>query len=177
LCALQAADWEVATAVANRLPRLSIGLSHSTSGADPGLLGTNLITRFTSGLLAPIFDAGRLKAEQSRQQAEANEALAVLEQALRVAVTEVENCLDREVVLKDESILLDRQIMLAGGSVDKAKLRYLNGDQTYLAVLDAMRELQALERLKVIIELDLLINRAQLLKALGADWSRRHETN
>jgi NodT family efflux transporter outer membrane factor (OMF) lipoprotein len=177
LYALQAADQEVAAAIANRLPQLSIDLSHSISGIDLASVGTNTISRFTAGLLAPIFQAGRLKAEHSRHKARASEALALLEQALLIAVVEVEDCLACEAACREECKLIDRQIVLAEVSVEKARIRYLGGNLSYLDVLDAIRELQALQQSEIVAQRSLLINRARLLKALGAEWSRYHETN
>ena len=172
LYALQAADQEVAAAIANRFPQLSIDFSHSVSGVDFASVGTHAISQLTAGLLTPIFQAGRLKAEHSHQKAKADEALAILEQALLAAVAEVEDCLTREAAYREERKLLDHQIVLAEASVEKARMRYLGGDLSYLDVLDSVRELQALQQSEIVVQRSLLINRARLLKALGADWSR-----
>jgi NodT family efflux transporter outer membrane factor (OMF) lipoprotein len=174
--ALQAADSEVAAAIANRLPRLSIGLSHVVSGSDLGSVGDGSVQRFTVGLLAPVFAAGRLKAEEAQRRAEALELLALLEQALREAVREVEDALAQEQALFEESTLLQLEIAIAQESVEKAGLRYLNGSQPYLVVLDTLRGLQELQQEEIALQQALLVNRASLLKAIGADWSHRDET-
>ncbi|MDY6987316.1 MAG: TolC family protein [Thermodesulfobacteriota bacterium] len=173
---LQAADHEVAAAVADRLPRLPLGLSYMESGRSLSALGSESVFRFASGLLAPVFDAGRLKAEAALRKAKARESLAMLELALLVAIREVEDALTREQALFDEQTLLHSEIAIAQDTVDKAKLRYINGQESYLAVLVALAKLQTLQQADITLQQDLLINRGRLLKALGAKWSHHRET-
>lgn len=177
LFALESADQQVAAAVAQRLPRLSIGLSYGLHRPDPATAGTETIAGFTAGLLAPVFAAGRLRAEQSLREAEATEALALLEKALREAVREVEDLLAREESLRKESESLGRQIEHARRARRGTLLRYASGELPYLDVLDATRELHALEALEIEVARARLINRARLHKALGSEWSTAHETD
>ena len=174
--ALLAADQNVAAAIADRLPKLSIGLNYSITGNTLSNIGDGQIVSFTSGLLAPIFDAGRRKAEVSRRKAIAKEALADLEQSMLVAVQDIENGLSREQALFRERTLLNEEISIARQTVSKAKLRYINGQENYLSVLSALENLQNLNRREIILQRDLLINRARLLKAFGSPWnSERRE--
>jgi outer membrane protein TolC len=168
--ALQAADQEVAAAIADRMPRLSIGLIYAESGRHLASMGNNTILRAAGGLLAPVFDAGRLKAAAAQRKAEANERLALVEQAMLTAVQEVQDALTRENALFDEQQLLDKETAIAQDTVDKAKLRYVNGEENFLAVLVALAKLQTLQLSKVSLQQELLINRGRLLKALGAKW-------
>ena len=172
--ALQAADHEVAAAIADRLPRLSIGLSYGASGSSLSNIDHNTVLRFVSGLLAPIFDAGRLRAKVAERKAEVRELLALLEHAMLVAVREVEDAFLREYTLFDEYLLLKKEIAIAMDTVEKAKLRYAYGQETYLAVLVALAKLQTSQKNEITLQQALLINRGRLLKALGAKWS--HES-
>jgi NodT family efflux transporter outer membrane factor (OMF) lipoprotein len=174
--ALQAADHQVAAAVADRLPNLSIGLSFEESGNSLSNIGSGSLFRFASGLLAPVFDAGRLKAMAAQRKAEARESLAMLEQAVLEAILQVEDALSREQALFNEQKLLHREIAITRDTVVQAKLRYVNGQESYLAVLVALDALQTLQQKEITVQQDLLINRGRLLKALGAKWSHRHET-
>ncbi|MDY6951306.1 MAG: TolC family protein [Thermodesulfobacteriota bacterium] len=176
LLALQAADHEVAAAIADRLPRLSLGLSYMESGRSLSAIGSESVFRFASGLLTPVFDGGQLKAKAAQRKAEARESLAVLEQALLVAIREVEDALTREQALFDEQTLLHSEIAIALDTVDNAKLRYINGQESFLAVLVALAKLQTLQQADIRLQQDLLINRGRLLKALGAKWSHHRET-
>ncbi len=168
--ALQAADHEVAAAIADRLPRASIGLTYAESGSHLASMGNNTILRVADGLMAPVFDAGRLKAAAAQRKAEASERLALLEQAMLTAVQEVEDALTRENALFDEQRLIENESAIARDTVDKAKLRYVNGEENFLAVLVALAKLQTLQLSEISLQQELLINRGRLLRALGAKW-------
>jgi len=169
---LQAADQEVAAAIADRLPRLSIGLTAAASGRSLSHIGDGSLLRVAGGLLAPVFDAGRRKARVAERKAQAREALVVLEQAMRVAVREVEDAAIREGALFDEQRLLQEEIAIAMETVGKATLQYVNGQESFLAVLAALAKQQTLQQDEITVQRELLINRCRLLKALGAQWSR-----
>jgi len=170
LAGLRAADQEVAAAVAERLPSVRIGLSATVAGTSVNRIGDESLFRFASGLLAPLFDAGRLKASTVRRRAEAMEALADLEQALRVAVREVEDAWRVEQALAEEWTLLQQESKWARGAVEQARLAYQNGAESYLVVLDNLRSFQELEREEILLKKERWINRADLLDALGAPW-------
>jgi len=174
--ALQAADHELAAAIAARLPRISIGLAYTESGSRASEIGGQTALRFASGLLAPVFDAGRLKAKADQRKAETRESLAILEQAMLTAVREVEDALIREKALFDERMRLKKEIEIAEQTVGKARLRYVNGQETFLPVLAALAKLQTLQRDEITLKQDILTNRCRLLKAVGAEWSRDGET-
>ena len=170
--ALQAADHEVAAAVADRLPRLAIGLTVIESGSGLSQIGDGCVYRIASGLLAPLFDAGHLKAKVARRKAAAREFLAVLEQAMQAAVREVEDAVAMEVALFDRQRLLRKRIAIAADTVEKAARRYANGLEAFPAVLSALAEQQALQQNDIALQQELLINRGRLLKALGAKWGQ-----
>lgn len=168
--ALRAADQEVAAAVADRMPRLSIGLGISVTGNAMSAIGDGGKAAFTTGLLAPVFDAGRRKMVVSEKKALVSESLADLEQAMRVAVREVEDGVVLESALFRERDLLEVEIAHNRQIVAEARQHYINGWDSYLGVLDALETYQAILREKVILEQDIALNRARLLKALGASW-------
>ena len=170
--ALQAADHEVAAAIADRLPRLSIGMTVAKSGSNLANVGDGGLLEVAGGLLAPVFDAGRLKAKVAQREAQARELLAILEQATLVAVQEVEDAWSRELTLFDEQHLLQDDIANARDTVDRATLRYVNGQESFLAVLIALVQQQTLQQNAITLQQELLINRSRLLRALGAKWNR-----
>ncbi len=169
---LQAADHEVSAAIADRLPTISIGLKYAASGKTFSNIGQDTALSLVSGLLIPIFDAGRLKAKASRKKAQALESIAILEQAMLVAVREVEDALILENALFDEQVLLQKEIAIKIETVDKARLLHVNGHESFLVVLVALKELQVLQQEEITLKQKLLINRGRLLKALGAKWSQ-----
>jgi NodT family efflux transporter outer membrane factor (OMF) lipoprotein len=168
---LLANDQEVAAAIADRLPTLSIGLSYEHSGNRLPNTGDNQLLSFTAGILAPVFDAGRRKNEVSRRKAIVMEALAKLEQAMLIAVREIEDGLSRETALFIERQLVTDEITLAQQTVDKSLLRYVNGEDNYLNVLDSLDTLQNLQQDEIQLQRDLLLNRARILNAFGSKWN------
>lgn len=174
--ALRAADMETAAAVADRLPRVSVGISLGWSGSGISGIGDGSLLRFASGLLAPVFEAGRLKANAARRAAEAREALAILEQKMREAVRDVENAVLQEQALFEEQSLLADEMAAARATVEQATLRHGNGQESFLSVLLARDELQTLQQQKIQLQKDLLLNRSRLLTALGAKWRDRRES-
>jgi outer membrane protein TolC len=168
--ALQAADQAVAAAIADRLPRLSIGFSYLESGNSLANLGETTLLSATAGLLAPVFDAGRLKAKVTQREAEASESLAVLEQAMLEAVREVEDALLSERTLFEEQRLIKKELLIAQDTVRTTRMRYLKGQENFLAVLLALNRLQNLQVDDLGLQEALLINRCRLLRAIGAKW-------
>jgi outer membrane protein TolC len=151
-------------------------VSYEASGSSFSKIGTNSVLLLAGGLLTPVFDAGRLKLKADERKAETRELLSVFEQAMRVAVQEVEDALIREDMLFEEQSLLQEEIAIAGDTIAKARLRYENGQESYLTVLVSLLELQTLQQEEITLQREILINRGRLLKALGAGWSRYHET-
>ncbi|MBF0379066.1 MAG: TolC family protein [Desulfamplus sp.] len=173
--ALKSADHEAAAAIADRLPRLSIGLTYAESGKTVSNIADSTVFSFASGLLTPIFDAARLKASSSLKQAQALEAVSILKQTMITAVREAEDAFSRENAIFDELILMQNEISIAAETVDKAKLQYVNGKESFLSVLVALTNLQTLQQEEIVLKQELLINRCRLLKALGAKSSKKHE--
>ncbi len=174
--ALQAADRNLAASVAERFPRLSLGVSYGRSRQSFSSVETETVLSLTSSLLAPIFDAGRLKAQMNQREAEVCESLALLKQAVLEAVREVEDSVNREHRLFDKQKILKRQILNARKTVDNSRLFYINGKGPYLTVLSSLIDLQNLQVEELELQEELLINRCSLLRALGAGWSNTHES-
>ncbi|MEE4242572.1 MAG: TolC family protein, partial [Desulfopila sp.] len=173
--ALQAADYQVAAAIADRLPRLAFQIITSESGSSLSTIGNDSVFRFAANILAPVFDWGRLKLQAQRKQSEASELLAVLQHDMLEAVREVEDTLSREQGFFREKQLLEAELAIAEETVAKARLRYVNGKETFLPVLIALTELQTLQQENIYLRRNMLTNRAHLLRALGAKWSDHRE--
>jgi outer membrane protein TolC len=168
--ALQAADQEVAAAIADRLPRLSIGFGYTESGNSLANLGATTMLNATAGLLAPVFDAGRLKAKVAQRAAKASESVAVLEQAMLEAIGETEDALLSEGALFEEYRLTKKELLIAQDTLRMTRMRYLKGQDNFLAVLLALNRLQNLQADEIRLQEALLINRSRLLRAIGAKW-------
>jgi len=169
---LAAADYQVAAAVADRLPavRLTGGAGYSSTKFHK--LPVRPAWSIGSALLMPVFDAGRRAAEVSRTKAQVDEALAAYERAILAALREVEDALIQELKQRAHLESVERQVKLASATLRQARLRYSHGLSDYLPVLTAVQALQRLERAEVAARRELVSFRIQLYRALGGSWPK-----
>jgi NodT family efflux transporter outer membrane factor (OMF) lipoprotein len=161
---LVAADAEIARAMAERLPRITLEGSFlyvdgpQLSGPAGALLGS---------LVQPLLDWGTRKAEVERNQALYVERLAAFTQAYLEAIEDVENALYQERKQREFLDRLERQHTILARTVEETRDRYTNGLTDFLPVLNAIQDLQELERNIVRQQRDLVVIRVQLHRALG----------
>jgi NodT family efflux transporter outer membrane factor (OMF) lipoprotein len=165
---LVAADAEIARAMAERLPRITLDGSYSFvdgpvfSGPAALLLGT---------LVQPLLDWGARKAEVERNKALYVERLAAFSQAYLEAIEEVENTLYRERKQRQFLERLENRRQFLSRTVEETRFRYTNGLTDFLPVLDAIKELQRIERVIVRQQRELVGFRIRLHRALGGNLS------
>jgi len=175
---LVAADYNVAVAVANRLPGLSLSgqggwrRQASTLGGMSQVL-TEPFYILGANISAILFDWGRNKAEVERQKGIVEEALHGFGHALLVAISEVENALvlERQQLKLIENLKL--QVDLAEKTVTQSRSRYQAGLVDFLRVLTALQNKQRLEIQILAAERQLLSHRVQLCRALGGTWTTK----
>lgn len=168
--ALQAADWRVSAARADRLPALRLSASAGFDADDINVLFDNWMARLAGSLTGPIFDAGRRKAEVERTRAVAEERLLAYRNKILDSVKEVEGAMLREYKQSAYVEALKHERDTAQAAHDQALDRYMKGISDYLPVLSALTQLQALERRLVQAEHRRLEHRIQLCVALGGAW-------
>jgi outer membrane protein TolC len=161
---LIAADAEIAQAMAERLPRITLDGSYSYVD---GPAFTGPASFLLGSLVQPLLDWGLRKAEVERNKALYLERLAVFSQAYLVAIEEVENTLYQERKQRQFLNRLDNRRQFLASTVEETKDRYTNGLTDFLPVLDALKELQRLERIIVRQQRELVGFRIQLHRALG----------
>lgn len=159
---LVAADADIAAAVADRLPRVT--LDGSFIFADTAL---SPVASILAGLVQPLLDWGRRKAEVERNEALYEEQLSQFTQAYLVAVEDVENALYRENRQREFIDRLETRRLTLSQSYDAAQAIYKQGESDYLPVLDSLQNLRAVERALVTERLNLILIRIQLYRALG----------
>lgn len=141
---VQAADRRVAAAVADRYPRLS--LDAQLQSVNVLAFFDNWVSNLSANLVAPLFDGGRRAAEVDRTRAVVDAAVHGYGQAILTALGEVEDALVRERRQGELIASLEAQLELAGSAVSRTRDRYARGATTYVAVLDATRTWQSLQR-------------------------------
>ncbi|MEM8712029.1 MAG: efflux transporter outer membrane subunit [Planctomycetota bacterium] len=167
---VERADRDVAAALANRFPRLSLSGSFNYDGSEIEALFDRTITSLLASLTVPLIDGGSRRAEVRRQEAALQGAVAALQTTLLTAFQEVEDSLSRERRGVQRVNALEAQFVIAEDEVAQARRRYVGGVDTYLQVLSAIQNLQTLERQLITERADVLRSRATLLRALGGAW-------
>lgn len=168
---VQSADSDLAEAIANRFPQLSLTADAETSGVHTRDLFNNWLVTLASNLVAPIVDGGALRAEVDRTRAVASEALHTWGQTILDALKEVEDALVQEQRQRELIISLDKQLALAGQVSERVRDRYLQGTEDYQRVLDAQLSRQTLQRSLLTARQDLIQDRIDLCLALGSGWT------
>ena len=164
---LQAADRDIASAVSNQFPRLSLSVSSVTTARGTQKLFQDWITTLSGDLLAPIFQGGELRAEVKRTRAVRQELLYTYGQTVLVALREVEDALVLEARQAEQIGLLEEQLQLADQAFVQLRVQYLNGASNYLDVLTALDDVQVLRRELLVARLALLEIRVALYRALA----------
>jgi outer membrane protein, multidrug efflux system len=168
---LEAADWNVAAARADRLPQISLSAEAGYQADKLSLLVDNWLTRLAANMTAPLFDGRRRAAEVQRLQAVVAENLAAYRQTVLTAMQEVENALVDEAKLREHLNGLRAQLEAARNALNEARRRYRNGLSDYLPVLTQLLSVQQLERTQIQRRADLLTARVDLYRSLGGTWT------
>ena len=125
---------------------------------------------FVPQINLPIFDGGRRRAALSVAQADRDIALAGYEGAIQRAFREVADVLALRDTLGEQ---LDAQQSLVAATEDTYRLsdlRFRQGAQGYLEVLDAQRGMYAARQALIGTRLTRLSNQVALYRALGGGW-------
>jgi len=166
---LVAADRSLDSARAAFMP----GIQLVGSG---GYVASTLLTQpigvfaLSGSVLAPIFDSGRLKAQEKGAAARRDQAAFAYRKTALIAFREVEDSLSA-VRLTDaqERVLAEQRTALAS-ALAIATNRYKEGYSPYLEQLDAQRSLLSADLALVQSRADRLQAAIKLYQALGGGW-------
>lgn len=173
---LLSADRDLATAISNQYPRLSLSVTTSTFENSATSLFEEFALSFAGNLVAPIFLGRELQAEVDRSEAVQLELLYEYGQTVLTAFREVEDALSREQKQRERIESIDKQVELARQAFDQLRVQYLNGAINYLDVLTALTEVQQLQRDQLAARLDLLSFRISLYRALSGSVNTERES-
>jgi outer membrane protein, multidrug efflux system len=169
---LVSATAQVGVARAQRLPSLTLtGSGGVVSGALLALFTSPAIILNAAGsLVQPIFDGGRLSAQENAADARAQQAVLTYQSTVLQALREVSDALVG--FQRNRELLVSRDALLEASrqALSLAELRYQGGSSSYLEVLDAnTRQLDA-EFARVRARLDALLSYVDVYRALGGGW-------
>jgi outer membrane protein, multidrug efflux system len=159
-------------AVANRLPTLSLS-------AFIGLQGSTIPNLFSGdawagtaggGLFAPIFQGGRLAAQEEVSRAQLEQTVASYRKAVQQALQEVADAAIGVHKLRDTRLARADQVQASTRAAKLAVDRYQGGVSSYFEVLDAQRQLFDAQLNLARTQRDELTSVVQLYRALGGGW-------
>jgi NodT family efflux transporter outer membrane factor (OMF) lipoprotein len=174
---LAAQTARVGVAEAARYPNFSL---FGTLGLESLTLGSLGIGAATSSLgadiTAPIFNAGRLRAQVEVQDALREQALVAYEQTVLVALEEAENALVDLARNRERGEALANAVASARTAAELARLRYGAGLIDFQPVLTSERSALVLEESLARNRADGVLALIRLYKALGGGWSAQAES-
>jgi multidrug efflux system outer membrane protein len=171
---LEAARQRVGERKAARFPSISLT---GTVGQQSREL-SNLVradqwfSNFVASLTAPIFQGGRLKADQEAAEARYLQEAARYARAVLTAFQEVDAALAAFNAQRERSLVLDEQLAIAQASTDVQLRRVDLGVGDYVGYLDALRTLNNVQDTRATAERELATARLNLHRALGGAWVR-----
>lgn len=165
-----AADREMAQAIRNKYPRISLNAVGQAQGGNFNSLFQDWAYTLAGNLVAPLFYGGRLNAEVDRTEALKNSTLYQYGQDVLIAFEEVENALIREQKQNERIQLLERRLDLSAKTNMQLRNEFLNGMTEYLEVLLSLDQEQQLQREMIQAQQELLEYRIALYRALAGGF-------
>lgn len=168
---LQAADANVEQARTAFLPTVSLSGSLGAGTASLFSLANPTETAgWTLALAQTLFDGGRRDAQQAISESQRLELVEQYRGAILVALQETDDALDRVQVSAAQEALQQTINSQASRTLELTELRYREGNEQLLNLLDAQRTLFQTRDQLVQTRLDRLLAAVDLYKALGGGW-------
>jgi len=169
---IAAATARIGVATADLYPKFTltggVGLQSSSTGS---LLDAS--SRYWSigpGVVWPMLEGGRIRANIAVQDAREEQALITYENTVLGALEETENAISAFSREHDRRSALAQARDAAQKAVDLATVQYRSGLTAFLTVLDAQRSLYAAEDALVQSDAVVRLQAIALYKALGGAW-------
>jgi len=121
-------------------------------------------------LSIPIFQGGRLEADEARARAEYEEGVAHYRQSVLVAFREVQDALTATRLYAEQSEAQARAVESARRASALARTRFDAGFVDYLDVVDGDRARLLAERTAAVLQGRRFVTAVQLVRALGGGW-------
>ncbi|WP_159812917.1 efflux transporter outer membrane subunit [Pseudomonas sp. 18058] len=167
---LAAAEADVKVARAAMLPTVTL-TAQLGSGADKfDDLIRSPFYNLTAGLVAPIFNNGRLSAERDKATARQDELLQTYRGAIINGFADVEKALNSIRGLDEQRQWQSEELSQAQTAFNIAQSRYQAGAEDLLTVLETQRTLYAAQDMNVQLRLSRVQASIALYKALGGGW-------
>ncbi len=168
----QAAELQFAAAKKDLVPsfRLTAEAGYASTELDSIFKPESLLWNALTGITAPLFQGGRLRATVDLRNAEIAEQAANWGKIVLNAFNEVETALSNEQYLRTKLTELNESVKYAERSHDQARQQFDNGLIGIVDVLDIKRNLLAIQVRRLAAKHALIANRIDLHRALGGDF-------
>ncbi|ARB29596.1 efflux transporter outer membrane subunit [Pseudomonas tolaasii] len=167
---LAAASADVTVARAAMLPTVTLGATLGSGSYKAAEVLHSPFYNLTSGLVAPIFNNGRLSAQRDQARARQDELLQTYRGAIINGFADVEKSLSSITRLDEQRQWQAEELQQARTAFQIAESRYQAGAEDLLTVLETQRTLYAAQDLDVQLRLARLQASIALYKALGGGW-------
>ncbi|MCY2960014.1 MAG: efflux transporter outer membrane subunit [Planctomycetota bacterium] len=118
----------------------------------------------------PIFQGGRLEADEARARAAYDEGVELYRQRVLVAFREVQDALTATKLLSEQAVAQERATVAAKRVADLSLTRFNAGFVSFLDVVDGARARLAAERAYAQLQGRRFVNAVLLVRALGGGW-------
>lgn len=173
---LAAATARVGVATADLFPRISLtGFVGFLSGDASGLVnGANKAWSVTPSISWAAFDFGTVRARLRASKAQADGVAAEYEKAVLLALEDTENALTRYAKQQSRLAIVAEQAQAARRAEQLAQIRYREGSEDFLTLLDAQRTQLAADDALAAAESTVNVSVVGVYKALGG-WGQQQD--
>ncbi len=165
---LEASDWDVSVARANRLPTLRLTATQVFDAAKTTLLFGNWVASLAASLATPLFDGGALIAEEARVRAETDVNVQNYARTVATAIQEVDNALAAEKGESENLRLIEEQYKFTQAALLEAHNSYLGGITDFLNFVVELKSIQSLQRTIARQKTTVVQARIALYRTLGS---------
>jgi multidrug efflux system outer membrane protein len=170
---LMAANANIGAARAAFFPSITLTASGGVAGSQLSHLFTRGATTFSFDpqINIPIFTAGQNQANLDLAKVQKNIQVAQYEKTIQTAFREVADGLVGRTTYMDQVREQQALVDAAADSLRLSQLRFREGVDTFLPVLDAQRTLYTAQQQLLQLQEAQLANLVTLYKALGGGWT------
>jgi NodT family efflux transporter outer membrane factor (OMF) lipoprotein len=165
---LIAANADIGSARAALLPGVGISASTAITGAMTG--GSSTISSFAASLVQTLFDGGALRGQVALSEAAREELVESYVQSVLTSLKEVEDSLSAVSTSETRAELLTETAAQAREAYRLAGVRYREGVEDLLTLLDVQRTQLSAEDNLVQARLARYFAAVSLFKSLGGGW-------
>jgi NodT family efflux transporter outer membrane factor (OMF) lipoprotein len=171
---MASANAQIGVAKAAYYPTISLG---ATGGFESGVIttlisGPSILWSAGGSAVAPIFDAGRRRANLDQAIAAYDQTVANYRETVLTGFQQVEDNVAASRILENEAQVQDKAVVAAQKYLELAVIRYKGGVTSYLEVTTAQSAALSNQLTALNILGRRMVDAVTLIQALGGGWDR-----